>query len=296
MYLSTPKDIQNPVRDLLEKKTSSPVELISFSPVEGGCINDGGQLKTSVGCFFLKWNSAEKFPSMFEAEAKGLKLLASPKVIDIPQVIDFSEAGGYQFLILEFIESSSKSKNYWEMLGQQLASLHKIHNPTFGLDYHNFIGSLHQFNNPKGSWVEFFIDFRLRVQLALAIDSQLIQPSVAEKFEVLFKTLPSLLPEEKPSLLHGDLWTGNLITNEKGEPCLIDPAVYYGHREVELAYIKLFSEFDVSFYEAYQDVLPLSPGFEQRVDLYNLYPLLVHVNLFGAAYTRPVLSILKGFT
>lgn len=116
-----------------------------------------------------------------------------------------------------------------------------------------------------------------------------------KKFEALFLKLPALLPEEKPSLLHGDLWSGNLITDEKGEPCLIDPAVYYGNRETDLAMTKLFDGFDSEFYHCYNECFPLQKGFERRANLYNLYPLLVHVNLFGGSYKQSVENILDDF-
>ena len=129
----------------------------------------------------------------------------------------------------------------------------------------------------------------------MALDSKKPVHALKKKLDKFYLKLPSLIPEEKPALLHGDLWGGNLVSDEKGYPCLIDPAVYYGHRESELAYTQLFDHFDRVFYESYHDVFPLSPGFDERADIYNLYPLLVHLNLFGGSYLRQAEAIVNRF-
>ena len=232
---------------------------------------------------------------MFEAESKGLQLLRRQNAIKIPEVIGFGEEGSYQFLLLEFVEQKSRSKNYWHQLGNRLASLHRCSAELFGLDHDNYIGSLNQLNHQHSSWLTFFIEQRLNVQLKLAVESSQLNLEWRRKFDALYLKLPSLLPEEKPSLLHGDLWSGNLITDEKGEPCLIDPAIYFGNREADLAMTKLFGGFENEFYVSYHKAFPLQPGYEKRVDLYNLYPLLVHVNLFGGSYKNQVENILNAF-
>jgi fructosamine-3-kinase len=208
-------------------------------------------------------------------------------------VIGVVETAEYQALLLSFVEPSNTSRQFWETFGIQLAQLHEKSQPRFGLDHDNYIGSLHQRNQPHDYWPEFFIEERLCVQLTLATSNG-VSSSLVKKFEVLFKQLPSLLPVEKPSLLHGDLWRGNLIT-ETRLPCLIDPAVYFGHREVDLAMTQLFGGFDPIFLESYQGVFPLEKGWRDRLDLYNLYPLLVHLNLFGRSYEAKILNILKTF-
>jgi fructosamine-3-kinase len=171
--------------------------------------------------------------------------------------------------------------------------LHKNYGASFGLDHNNYIGSLKQQNNRKANWVEFFIEERLSVQLKLACDYGRIDHALLKKFESLSVKASSIIPPEKPSLLHGDLWSGNIIADENGQPCVIDPAVYYGHREAEIAFTKLFGGFDPEFYHAYQEQFPLPDGFAKRVDLYNLYPLLVHANLFGGSYLKQAISILN---
>lgn len=287
MIASIPIAIQHELETLLK------AELKTFSFCSGGCINNGGKLVTSKGDYFLKWNDREKFPKMFEAEASGLKLLARPEVIRIPEVILSGEADHWQFLLLEFIDEKGKSSSYWQNLGTQLAELHRNTSDHFGLDHNNYIGSLRQINTPARNWIDFFAEQRLEVQIKLAVDNKKTGSEIARLFESLRKKLSDLLPVEKPSLLHGDLWSGNLITDSKGEPCLIDPAVYYGHREAELAFTTLFGGFSTNFYESYESNFPLIPGYKDRFDIYNLYPLMVHVNLFGGGYASQVVAILR---
>ena len=290
---SIPEHVYEGVRNLLNKVSDNPVTLDGFSFTGGGCINHGGRISTSVGDFFLKWNSAEKFPGMFDAESRGLKLLADAKAIRIPEVIGTGQNGPYQFLLLENITSRPGSNDQWTLLGQQLAALHHHSQELYGLDHENYMGSLQQFNTHNNSWTEFFIHERLNVQLKLGVDTHTISSSYIRKFDLLYAKLPSLIYEETPSLLHGDLWNGNLITDEKGHPCLIDPAVYFGHREVDIAMTQLFGGFGDEFYQVYCDVFPVEPGLQERLDIYNLYPLLVHVNLFGTSYMHQVSRILN---
>lgn len=230
---------------------------------------------------------------MFAAEAKGLKLLHNAGAIHIPEVVTEGLAGPWQFLVLEFVEERHQSRTYWTDLGQQLASLHRHTSATFGLDHDNYIGSLPQRNTPAEKWIDFFITQRLEVQVKLAIDHGKLGAETVRLFGMLYRKLGELLPEEKPSLLHGDLWSGNLITNAEGKPCLIDPAVYYGHREAEIAFTTLFGGFSAHFYHSYHEAFALQPGYAGRCDIYNLYPLMVHVNLFGGGYASQVVSILR---
>lgn len=294
--MSLPASVKQGVAELLEKKYCKEVILLEFQALGGGCISLGGKVKTSEGDFFVKWNDAMKFPGMFEAEANGLNLLRQAQAIDIPEVIDNNVVDRLQFIVLEFIGSQHRSKNFWKTLGSDLALLHRQTHFMAGLDHNNYMGSLPQFNTLNESWVNFFIEQRLQVQVKLAVNSGLLEASIIDTFESLYKKLPDFFPTEKPSLLHGDLWNGNLLVNEKGEPCLIDPATYYGHREVDLAMTQLFGGFDDEFYETYMETFPLQPGYQKRFDIYNLYPLLVHVNLFGGSYLSQVNHILKEFS
>lgn len=293
MISSIPSSVLVGVIERLKIPVSS-VQDFSFS--SGGCINQGGKIKTSTGNYFLKWNDDKKFPGMFEAESKGLQLLYLQHVIRIPEVVGFGAKDSFQFLLLEFIDQKKlRSRNYWQQLGNRLAALHRCTAQTFGLNGDNYIGSLRQLNHPHSTWINFFIEQRLNVQVTYAIEAGRAPSDWSKKFESLYSKLPSLLPEEKPSLLHGDLWSGNILTDDKGEPCLIDPAVYYGNREVDLAMTRLFGGFETEFYASYENTFPLEPGYQTRVDLYNLYPLLVHVNLFGGSYVHSVESILRSY-
>ncbi|HEY3404138.1 MAG TPA: fructosamine kinase family protein [Ohtaekwangia sp.] len=284
-----------PVQHGVTKLLGSSSSLLKFLPVGGGCINHGGKLITSTGTFFLKWNDAHRYPGMFAQEAKGLNLLRSTRTICIPAVIGLGEEESFQFLILEFIEQGSRSNSYWKDFGSQMALLHSNRVEWAGLNHNNYIGSLTQTNLVKSTWLDFFIHERLVIQLDLADSRSLIPAPVRQNFEKLFIKLPSLLPVEASSLLHGDLWSGNLITSHEGAPCLIDPAVYYGNREVDLAMTQLFGGFDSRYLDSYHEALPLLPGYEERFDIYNLYPLLVHVNLFGQGYLAQVNSILTRY-
>jgi fructosamine-3-kinase len=285
--------IPNPIIQTLTSAMKGEITDFVFS--SGGCINPGGRLVTSSGNYFLKWNDAQRFPGMFEAEKKGLFLLSAADVIKIPSVSLMGEAGGFQFILLEFIDAKRKSSTYWQALGTQLARLHRNSAASYGLDHDNYIGSLRQKNKTHADWLEFFIEERLSRQLQVARDNDRITKEVVVHFENLFKKLPQLLTSEAPALLHGDLWSGNLITGESGEPVLIDPAVYYGHRECEIAFTGLFGGFSPEFYQSYDESFPLQQGYRQRFEIYNLYPLMVHVNLFGGGYLGQVVSILRQF-
>lgn len=286
-----PKQVQEGVLKILKDPFSENVVLRHFSFAGGGCINSGGKLVTSFANYFLKWNSAAQFPGMFESEAKGLRLLQATKTIDTPSVVGHGIEGAYQFLLLEFIESNNRSKNFWIQLGHQLANLHKINSNLAGLDHNNYIGSLPQINDQKKSWIEFFIE-RLEFQIKMLPQSD---HQLNAMFESLYTHLPSLLVEEPHSLLHGDLWGGNVVVTSKGEPCLIDPAVYFGNREIEIAFTLLFGGFDDAFHSGYREIFPLQTGFRERIPVHNLYPLLVHANLFGGGYLSQVKSILKRY-
>ena len=277
----------------VERQTGSAVMRFAFAG--GGCINHVGVCETRNGSFFLKWNNLDRFPGMFEAEAKGLKMLKKSGPLYVPEVICRGEAEEFQFLVLENVREGRRAKDYWRNFGAGLARLHQTTAHNFGLDHDNYIGSLRQRNTQASSWTDFFRQHRLQVQLKLARDAGKVDTTLAKKFDSLFGRLNVLLSEETPSLVHGDLWGGNILITSKGQPCLIDPAIYFGSREMDLAMTQLFGGLDKSFFSDYENVFPLEPGYRERFDLYNLYPLLVHVNLFGGGYVRQVQSVLQTF-
>jgi len=267
----------------------------SYHPASGGCINSGGTIDTNKGLFFIKWNSSDKYPGMFEKEAQGLETLDSSGALRVPKVVGVGSEAEYAYLLLENVVAKTKSERYWEEAGSSLAGLHRVEGDSFGLNHDNYIGSLSQKNTKIEKWTDFFIQQRLDVQLRLAVSNGFLNAQDVSRFERLYSLLPEIMPDGVPSLLHGDLWGGNLIVDERGMPCFIDPAVYYGNREIELAFTKLFGGFASEFYDSYNVEYVLEPGFDQRVDLYNMYPLLVHVNLFGGGYVSSVRSNLKRY-
>ena len=275
------------------------VQVIESQFLSGGNINTAAQVFSSEGVFFVKWNElgqhVEDRHDLFETEARGLALLHRADAIRVPVVIGHGEQQGRAYLILEYVDTGTTGPNYWEELGQSLALLHGHTQPKFGLSFNNYIGSLPQSNTPATNGHAFFFDHRLLPQAGLALYKGLLNKSLYDKLLTLRDRLPSLLPHERPALLHGDLWSGNVLITEEGSPALIDPAVYYGFREAELAFTKLFGGFDQRFYDAYDEAFPLADGFEERIPIYNLYPLLVHLNLFGSGYLSGIERVLVQF-
>ncbi len=232
---------------------------------------------------------------MFETEAMGLALLDEPGHIRIPKVIGLGQEERTSYLLMEYLETGHRKKGFWEAMGQQLAALHRETNEQFGLDHANFIGSLPQSNNRYDSWPEFYQNERLMPQMRMALDAGQLTTSDLRQLENLCKRLPEICPEEPPALTHGDLWSGNFLVGPDSEPVLIDPSVSYAHREMDLGMSRLFGGFGREFYAAYREAYPLAFGFEQRLGIYQLYYLLVHVNLFGGGYVGSVRGILQRF-
>lgn len=268
--------------------------LKSASLIAAGNRNQGVKLETSEGAFFLKLNFDHELDTL-KKEADGLLKLSQSTFLKIPISYGSGRVEDYNYLLSEFIPSSRPHPEYWEDLGMGLAHLHLNHQDQFGLEYDNFISSLPQKNHALDNWLDFFIEHRLEPLLGKAYFDRLIPLEFLKKFQTLYPKLESLFPKEKPSLLHGDLWSGNVLCGADGRPCLIDPAIYYGHREMDLAFSRLFGGFDTKFYVAYESILPLEPGFETRIAVYNLYPLLVHLNLFGTAYLPGIEKTLNRF-
>lgn len=266
------------------------IKFIHF--VTGGSINQTVQLETTKGSFFLKWNE-HRMQDAFEKEAKGLLLLRSNTPLKVPEVLGVGSVVEKSYLLLEFIDSHAYKKDYWIVLGEGLALLHGHTQKEFGLDFDNYIGTLPQHNTPYKDWLDFFIEKRVRPQFGIAYYRDTIDKDFYSRVDALHQRLQDFFPKEVPSLLHGDLWSGNVISSKEGQPCILDPAVYYGHREMELAFTKLFGGFPQEFYDAYTHVFPLAPAFEERVGIYNIYPLMVHVNLFGTSYLSGVDKALR---
>lgn len=277
----------------LFQTTGRQHSILKVQPVGGGSINHALSVTTDLGAYFVKWNDFEE--DLFEKEMAGLQLLDQTGCISTPQAMGAGKHGIKNFLILEQIEQGAPKKEFWEEFGRAMARLHQVSNEQYGLPYDNHIGKLPQKNSPKPNWIDFFIENRLEVQLSLARYNGLVDETFARRFRTLYAQLPGLLPKEPPALLHGDLWSGNFLVGANGSPYIFDPAVYFGHREAELAFTRLFGGFDPDFYLSYHEMYPLEPGFEARQDIYNLYPLLVHLNLFGQSYLSGIEGTLRRY-
>ncbi|MFO7847767.1 MAG: fructosamine kinase family protein [Balneolaceae bacterium] len=280
------------LQDIKEKTGLSIGESESLS---GGSINRACRVRAGGKNYFLKYNRNAP-DDFFGKEADGLQRLrkCADKLI-VPKVITVGQPGTSRpgYLLMEFIQTGRTGDA--SALGSGLAHMHQNHSSSFGLQNDNYIGSLPQQNNEHTEWESFFAEERIGPQLKMAVDSGKLTKDLVSNWNRLSNQLNSLLPKTKPSFLHGDLWSGNYMFNEEGTGVLIDPAVYYGHPEMDLAFTTMFGGFPSDFYAGYRSVSEFEPGFDNRVDIYNLYPLLVHVNLFGGHYTSGAVRFLKQF-
>tara|TARA_B100000780_G_C21061001_1_gene426445 strand:- start:74 stop:943 length:870 start_codon:yes stop_codon:yes gene_type:complete len=266
------------------------------SPVYGGDINQAFQVEIDGELFFVKSNIKNAFPKMFQKEAAGLEELKKSE-FKVPEVIRVLETELNQFLVLEWIETGDKSPNSnWIDAGMKLAKMHQLTNAFFGFDDWNYMGSIQQKNNQQSTWSEFFATQRIEPMYEKARSSGYFSASTTKQLIRLLDKAESLFPTEPPSLVHGDLWSGNFLFDNTGDGVLIDPAVYYGHREMDIALSKLFGGFTADFYDGYNAQYPLEKGWEERVPLGQLYPLLLHVALFGNSYVGQVEQILNRFS
>lgn len=267
------------------------------TPVGGGCVNHGARVELADGRIFLKHNDRAS-AGLFAAEARGLHALADAAgnlVVPEPLAWADAEDGAPGWIALEWLEPAGRPRDFAERLGHGLAILHRARRTEgWGWMEDNFIGSLPQENEGTGSWAEFWRTRRLEPQLARARAAGRL-PGRPEDWDRLMDRLPeALAPAERdgPSLLHGDLWCGNVLATTRG-PALIDPAVYRGHRETDLAMTELFGGFADGFYAAYREAWPLLPGYATRRAIYQLWFLLIHVNLFGGDYVRQTSGVLQ---
>ncbi len=269
----------------IEQNVQQPFSISNIQSVSGGCINSTYILQSENNSYFIKLNQA-KFLPMFEAEFAGLKELRKTKTIRIPQPIVCGISGDKTFLVMENIPLASSSKQSDEQLGQQLAALHQIQQPFFGWHIDNTIGSTPQPNSRSENWLSFWQTHRLGFQLSLA-ETNGYGGRLLQSGEKLSESLGYFFSDyhPTPSLLHGDLWSGNAaVSATSNEPVIYDPACYYGDREADIAMTELFDGFGSNFYAAYSTIYPLDSGYSIRKKLYNLYHILNHLNLFGEGY------------
>jgi len=262
------------------------------TPVGGGCISEAYRLELYTGeLLFLKFSGSPT--EMFKKEAMGLNEIKKTESISVPVVKKISP----NYLLLEYISPGRKISNFWEDFGIQFARMHKFHSEEFGFSEDNYIGLTPQINKKHSTWAEFYWENRLLYQWKLAQEKKNSSSEMNALFSKVEKSFSKILEgsEEKPSLLHGDLWNGNYLVGNEGKAFIFDPAAYYGHREADLAMTKLFGGFAPEFYEAYQDEYPLSEGWEYREDIYKLYHVMNHLNLFGSSYYGQAVQILRSY-
>lgn len=281
------------IRDAVESVLGEAVA--SFSAVGGGCITVNNKITTISGrMFFLKTGGRGR---MFPCEANGLKELARAKVLRVPKVVAVAD----DFLLTEYIRPGTRPQGFFGEFGRGLARLHQNTSETFGFYEDNFIGTTPQPNvcsgNEARNWVDFYLDKRLLYQYRLAEQNGYASERLKAGFHNLESRTAAILEgsDEPPCLLHGDLWSGNYVCDESGQPVLIDPAVYYGHREADLAMTRLFGGFPQEFYEAYDRENPLQTGWQRRENLYRLYHVLNHLNLFGGEYLYEAERLVEGY-
>jgi fructosamine-3-kinase len=267
-----------------------------WRPATGGDVSEAFRVTLADGRVVFVKSHLALDGRAFEVEAAGLRWLGEARAVRVPEVLAWSDGsdGSPAFLALECMGCAPRANGFDEALGRGLASLHRAGSPIWGAHRDGFIASLPQDNRPTQTWAEFWGLRRLEPQLRLAVDRGLGTATMKRGVERVLGALDRLVgPPEPPARLHGDLWSGNVITDDVGLPVLVDPAPYGGHREVDLAMMRLFGGFSARVFEAYAEAYPLAPGHEDRVALYQLYPLLVHVNLFAGGYVASVERTLR---
>ncbi len=271
------------VSEHIAQTTGQPFDPVEPRHLGGGCINTAVRLTDGDRSYFVKLNSAALLP-MFEAESEGLRAMAGSRTLRVPEPLCFGLTEEQSYLVMEYIEMGHAGRDGSALAGRQLAGMHRTLWDRFGWTLDNTIGSTPQHNRPGSDWIAFWREQRLGFQLQLAARNgyggslQRGGERLLDGFHVLIDHDP------EPSLLHGDLWGGNLAYDRDGRPVIFDPAVYYGDREADLAMTELFGGFGNNFYAAYRERWPLDPGYATRKTLYNLYHILNHLNLFGGGY------------
>jgi len=277
------------------KLSSATDKVVDIRPVSGGDINYCYAVCTSAKKWFVKLNRLESLPGLMKHEADGL--LALRQVDDwAPKPIWVGEYDQYQALILPWLETTRATTSHWEFAGRKLAIQHQVQGDYFGWHDDNFIATIPQINKQTTNWKTFYTEHRLLHLFGQARERGYFKASDERALHKLCSRIDDIFPKEPPSLLHGDLWSGNILACGKLQMKVIDPAVYFGYREMDLGMSLLFGGFNAAFYQAYQEVYPLEAGWEDRVPITQLYPLLVHVLLFGDSYEQSVKHVLKRFS
>lgn len=283
------------IQDAWDAAGLGALDIRDARSVPGGDINRSFCLETTGGRVFLKVNDLTRGRTFFQSERKGLEKLGQTGTLRVPQPFVEGQTSSECFLLMEFLDKQPPDPDFWGVFARELGNLHRCTAPAFGLEQDNYIGTWPQVNVPHESWSTFYIQRRLAPLVRSLADEGMFSPSQTRQAEQLFRQIETLFPTEEPALLHGDLWGGNFLPGPGGLPAVFDPAVYYGCREMDLAMARLFGGFDRKFYWYYQEYFPLPDGWQQRIPLCQLYPLLVHARLFGGSYVRRVHAIISEF-
>lgn len=291
------QELQQAIAHSLNVHSSYSANNLNIQPIGGGSINDTYRIMVQNDHYiFCKVNSATNFPHLFRQESRGLFLIEQQMIIGTPKVIDILEMNDQQILLLEWIKPGERTLSFWKKFGSRLAQMHKVTNEFFGLNDNNYMGSVTQNNMPANNWIDFFRNQRLQPLVEHCSQHHLLPYEYLKLFDNLYQHLPSIFDaDQRPALVHGDLWSGNFMCSEASEPILIDPAVYFGHPSVDLGMSTLFGGFHPSFYEAYNHYQPLPSNYHEQWQICNLYPLLIHLRLFGSSYLPSILQTIKVF-
>lgn len=287
--------LQKQLSAALSEHLKVKIHINDAKSVHGGDINESFRIGTNEGYFFIKMNDAGKYPDMFKQEYAGLLELQAAKALHTPKPLAYGSVSGRAYLLQEFLTKGQAVADFWDDFAVSLAKQHGVTQPHYGYAGTNYVGSLKQYNTPYSSWPVFYAFNRLLPLIRMAYDQQLVDKQLVQQVERLCRQLPQIFPVEAPALLHGDLWSGNFMVGSNGRACVFDPAVYYGHREIDLAMARLFGGFDTRFYYAYQAAYPLQPGWQQRIGICQLYPLMVHFILFGGSYYNSMKEVLQSY-
>ncbi len=286
------------ISQLLESIYGKSIQIKSSKSISGGCINETQVLSLSnEERVFLKHNPSPP-KNFFITEKNGLKLLQKPKSgPSVPRPLGISQETNPHFLLLEYIEPSFPKSGFYACFGRALAEMHRETQDQYGLDYDNFIGKTVQKNDLESDGLVFFREHRIRFQQELARKKRGLPKSVDNRLDLFCEKLETLvdLKDEKPALLHGDLWSGNYFASYNQTPYIFDPAVYFGLREADLAMTEMFGRLPDEFYGAYHEAFPIRSGYTERKDIYNLYHLLNHYNLFGGSYLEQADRTVRNF-
>ncbi|MEL6911249.1 MAG: fructosamine kinase family protein [Cyanobacteria bacterium J06643_13] len=279
------------IAQAISQATGQEFAIADTQSVSGGCINQGYKISSSDAVYFVKINAASQV-EMFAAEALGVKQMSATQTITVPQPLCWGTAGNSSYIVLQWLDLARGDDRSWTAMGHQLAALHREGtNENFGWSQNNTIGSTPQINTWMSNWADFFAQQRIGYQLKLAQRRGGSFPELNRVVDAVRDKLADRKPQ--PSLVHGDLWSGNAAIAADGSPVIFDPATYYGDRETDIAMTELFGGFPSAFYRGYNEAWQLDDGYQQRKNVYNLYHVLNHFNLFGGGYGNQARRIIE---